>query len=67
MTRTPRFVSRELAHRDDILNAMLADPLADMIRRANEVGFSMKDCYNAVRRGVSNAQAEIAERKHVHP
>ena len=49
--------------KDDVLNAIVTDLVADQVVRALELGFKQKEVEDAVRIGVSHGTYEHAERK----
>ena len=51
-------------NKDDVLNALVSDPLADAIRRALEMGYTGDEVRDAADRGVLNGEAEFAEGVH---
>lgn len=52
-------MNRLRAHRDDILNALICDLLADQVRRALELGFKEEEVQDAVRRGLEHGLYEF--------
>ena len=49
--------------KDDVLNALLTDLVADQVVRALELGYKRKQVEDAVRIGVSHGTFEHAERE----
>ena len=49
--------------KDDVLNAILTDLVADQVVRALELGFKRKEVEDAVRIGVSHGTYEPSERE----
>jgi Arc/MetJ family transcription regulator len=49
--------------KDDVLNALLTDLVADQVIRALELGFKKQEVEDAVRIGVSHGTYEHAERE----
>lgn len=47
------------AHRDDVLNALVCDLLADQVRRALELGFNEEEVKEAARRGLDHGVYEF--------
>ena len=56
-------MNRIKAHRDDVLNALVCDLLADQVRRALELGFNEEEVQEAVRRGVDHGVYEFKTRR----
>lgn len=52
-------MNRKTAHRDDVLNALVCDLLADQVRRALELGFKEEEVQEAVRRGLDHGVYEF--------
>ncbi len=52
--------------REDVLNALLLDVLADQVRRALELGYSHREVNAAVRRGLSHGLYEFRENHKIH-
>lgn len=51
------------AHRDDVLNALVCDLLADQVRRALELGFKEEEVQAAARRGLDHGFYEFGTSK----
>ena len=49
--------------KDDVLNALLTDLIADQVIRAMELGFNQKEVEDAARIGVSHGVYEFVERR----
>ena len=49
--------------KDDVLNAILTDLVADQVIRALELGYGRREVEEAVRRGVSHGLYEYSERR----
>lgn len=49
--------------KDDVLNALLTDLIADQVLRAMELGFKRKEVEDAARIGVSHGVSEFTERR----
>ncbi len=47
--------------REDVLNALVTDLVADQIIRALELGYKLKEVEEAVRRGVEHGTHEYSE------
>ena len=56
-------MNRIKAHRDDVLNALVCDLLADQVRRALELGFNEEEVQEAARRGVDHGVYEFKTRR----
>ena len=46
---------------EDVLNALVTDPVGDQVRRALELGYSLKDVEDAVSRGMGHGMTEYHE------
>lgn len=49
--------------KDDVLNGLVTDLLADQVIRALQLGYSRKDVEAAVARGMSHGVSEFTERR----
>jgi hypothetical protein len=56
-------MNRPAAHRNDVLNALVCDLLADQVRRALELGFNAEEVQEAVRRGLEHGVYEFKSRR----
>ena len=56
-------MNRIKAHRDDVLNALVCDLLADQVRRALELGFKEEEVQEATRRGLEHGVYEFKSSK----
>lgn len=56
-------MNRLKVHRDDVLNALVCDLLADQARRALELGFNEEEVQEAARRGLEHGLYEFRTAK----
>jgi len=56
-------MNRLKADRDDVLNALVCDLLADQVRRALDLGFNEEEVQEAARRGVEHGVYEFKTRR----
>lgn len=49
--------------REDVLNALVTDLVADQVIRALDLGYSRRDVEDAVKRGMEHGSHEYSERR----